>query len=687
MALLFFALVACNKETMPENGLEENPVKVTITTAPELMAEGTKTVISQDPENEKLYIPSWLGNEKMYVWVDNVPSTSDNVNQNEMEFLSNGTEGRTASFTGNLNLSEGDHMIYGFATSSDGYAAKSYEYGIGFDIPQTQHPTLTSFDSDADLLIARPQSVNIAAGQSELSIENAQFSRPFAVLKVVLKDGSSKGIKGVAAVKSLTLTPAGSDYLSGRAAIDVKNGSSIVKFNKLSNTNVKAEYADESFIIDDENAAWLVVNPLTFGSPVTLTVEAGKYSANKTLDVTGLELKRGDVTVFYVTLTDDDVTVVESGLALPYINDFDNYEDNDDIKQDFDVNGYAGKEGNSTIRLASGSQNGTITTIQALDLSQPFTVKVFGTGYTSDERTLEISAGSQTRTVTFETDKNTATEFDECQYAHFEALTNTEKISFTATKGVRIILDRIEIVSGEWTPSAEITSVETVKAAADETSAVLSGSYTALFLGESDVVKYGFEWGIDVSDMASVEASGAVDGNFSYRLDDLQSGTEYTFRAWAQLNDGEKIYGGEMKFTASVPVGIDPNFSLTSYNSIPEGWEGEIGFGSYFKMASGNYLTSPMLNMEGCTSAEVSIAIGSFGNRIGQSIIINISYDGGHTYSETYEFPAPTSADETAQTYSLQGPFTSTVVIKLTPNDSCTSSNCIRIQNYSLTAE
>ncbi len=696
MAVMVLAAVSCNKEMTPEEGVAGgNSVKVTITTAPEL-AMDTKTTITQDPSDPNLYIPSWLGTEKMGVWVDDIPANGEA----QPEFLTNTEAGPVATFTGDIEITAGQHIIYGYASSAEKYFNKYYPGSlVGFDIPQVQYPTLTSFDSDADLLIAKAQTVEVSDGQTDLSIDNVQFTRALAVLKVILKDGSSKGVKGNAVVKSLTLSPSDVDNepLTGRASIDVKNGGSITKFN--TNTDVKAEYTDESFVINDENAAWLVVNPLTFGasSTLTLSVDAGKYVINKTLNVAGIELKRGDITVFDVTLKDEDVEVVEAGLALPFEDDFSEASSGQPTSSGsgtewktsskFEITGSVYQAGGA-IRLGKDDAEGKITTLSTLDLSQPFTVIISGTGWSSKENGIVITAGTQSQTLNFTTVK----EDGKFEYlsAYFKAENSMTKIAVSnygsGSSYHRVFLDNIEIVSGEWTPEPELISVGTGKAAATETSAVLSGVYEARFLGEEDVIKYGFEWGTDASALASVEASNAVDGEFSYDLSGLTTGTTYIFKAWAQLNDGEKMYGEELTFEAAAPVGIEPSFNITSYNSIPEGWEGNVATGSYFNLKENTYLTSPMFNMDGYTSAEISIALGTYGGANSQTAVLNVSYDGGITYTEIHEFDVPASSDEEAQTYSLKGPYTSTVVLKLTPNDGCTGNYSVRIQDYSLTA-
>lgn len=559
--LLSFAIVGCNKEEFVQNNGGHNSVNVTITTA----SGETKTGISQDPGNASLYIPSWLGNEKMGVWIDNVPASGES----QPDFLTNDEAGEIATFKGSLDMTAGSHTIYGYASSADKYVNRYYAGGVGFDIPQIQYPTLTSFDSDADLLISKPQVVEITEGQTDLSVDNMQFSRALGVLKVVLKDNSEK-LGEDAVVKTITLTPSDveNEPLTGRANIDVANGGIISRFN--TQNNVRAEYTDDSFVINGENAAWFVVNPLTFSenSTLTLEVEAGKYTISKTLEVGGIELKRGDVTVFNVSLSDENVTVVEAGLALPFVEDFSEASSGSmanantpwSNSSQFDITGSVYQAGKA-IRLGTGSAIGTITTKSALDLSQPFTVKVSGTGWNSSERTMEIIAGNQSKEITFASDKS-GEQYEE-QVVAFDAETSITKVSFRNKSGERVLVDNIEIYSG--TPEATITTVETSDATnVRENSSVLNGSYKAAFIGESDVVKCGFEWGTDATSLTSVTATDAIDGNFSYELSDLTTGETYIFKAWAQLNDGEKIYGEEKTFVPSVPAYYQKVSTITS---------------------------------------------------------------------------------------------------------------------------
>lgn len=671
MALPF---VACNKEELTEPVSKGEQISISVKATAEDLANLTDTKTYIDGMNVL-----WSANEQMSI------------------FLINGNTAASATSTGFTGEGEAEAMFAFNFNSEDIPASGPYTYGGIYpasadkgltkgqttdkvELPATQNATATSYDPAAYIMVAKPESFETV--QTDWI---ASYRRATALNKITLT-GISEDIASVA------ITVPEGKYLAGRRYIDVATGESgEIYFGETNTVMVNYATALPRTAADVWFTSWGV--EVAEGEAVTVkvtTVTNKAYTKTFNARAEGIKFTENYLNTLAVDMS--DAIAEETGLPLPFTEDFSEVEkgsistSNDKLASlsAFDISGDVYQAGGA-IRLGSGSAVGTITTKSALDLSEPFTIIVFGTGWDDNEHVLNITAGSQVKSITFTTDKNGGAY--EPQYVYFNAETNMTKVSFSNKTGERVLLDNIEIVSGEWIPTPELTSVETVKAVANETSAVLSGSYDALFIGESDVLKYGFEWGVDDgSDMASVEASNAEEGDFSYEIDNLVSGTTYVFRAWAQINSNEKVYGDLLTFTASEPVGIEPSFDITSYNAIPEGWEGTIGFGSYFKMAAGNYLTSPMFNMEGYTSARISIDLASFGGTKQQSAVINISYDGGKTYPESYELPAPTNTTYKTQTYDIKGPFTTAVVINLTPNDKCTSSVCVRIKNYSLSA-
>ena len=104
------------------------------------------------------------------------------------------TASLTASFTGQTEVANTLYVYYPY--TANGAAEK----GAKVDIPATQTPTATSFDGKADIMLAKPITLN-AAGKT---LENLQFARLGAVVKIVLKDNTSS-LAGQH-ISSLTMT-------------------------------------------------------------------------------------------------------------------------------------------------------------------------------------------------------------------------------------------------------------------------------------------------------------------------------------------------------------------------------------------------------------------------------------------------------------------------------------------------
>lgn len=88
------------------------------------------------------------------------------------------------------------------------------------------------------------------------------------------------------------------------------------------------------------------------------------------------------------------------------------------------------------------------------------------------------------------------------------------------------------------------------------TGATIRGSFFQF--GSSNIASdyaCGFEYKTGGGDWISVNAK-AVAASFEADLTGLTPGTEYTFKAWAKPSSGEKVYGGESKFTPSDQVVI-----------------------------------------------------------------------------------------------------------------------------------
>ncbi|MBO5882308.1 MAG: hypothetical protein J6Q21_03590, partial [Alistipes sp.] len=115
----------------------------------------------------------------------------------------------TTTFTGQTEVSDVLYVYYPY--TSNGASVD----GAKVDIPVTQHPTATSFDGAADIMIAKPITLEAEGTQ----LENLEFARLGAIVKIVLKDNTSK--LSNQHISSLTMTA--ESNLVGRVYLDAKN--------------------------------------------------------------------------------------------------------------------------------------------------------------------------------------------------------------------------------------------------------------------------------------------------------------------------------------------------------------------------------------------------------------------------------------------------------------------------------
>lgn len=170
---------------------------------------------------------------------------------------------------------------------------------INLDIPSQQNPTLTSFDSSCDIMVARPFTLDAESKTASLA-----FARLGAVVKVVLSDLSSELSTDL--VQSVSLTAgnplAGSIpvNLAAQTVDEVVNGENTVTAN-----------FETGYAVNGTNAAWFILCPqvLAEGETVVLNVVTDKHNIKKTLTMPagGMELPQGAVTTLNVKITAEDI--------------------------------------------------------------------------------------------------------------------------------------------------------------------------------------------------------------------------------------------------------------------------------------------------------------------------------------------------------------------------------------------
>lgn len=249
----------------------------------------------------------------------------------------------------------------------DGFADGMVEFS--FTLPSVQHPSLTSFDPDADLLISDPFDLSYEDYDEELDrviVNGVSFTRVNAIVKIVLNPQTSR-LKGQTVRKvtigtdaftsggdgpgplSVAARPTRADIfdsdeedysadhgLGGRMYFELYSDDDDVKYINGSES-VTAEYTDETYQIGDQGAAtYLVTFPgilmngesydeetgsSVFDDGLHIRVETDELiiDRNVVLPPNGIALQPSRVTTLNIKLYDDGVqgtTIQTIGMTL-----------------------------------------------------------------------------------------------------------------------------------------------------------------------------------------------------------------------------------------------------------------------------------------------------------------------------------------------------------------------------------
>ena len=140
---------------------------------------------------------------------------------------------------------------------------------------------------------------------------------------------------------------------------------------------------------------------------------------------------------------------------------------------------------------------------------------------------------------------------------------------------------------------------------------------------------------------------------------------------------------------SSLSFGQVEVFNLAGGSAFPDGWTAtnnvasyDIDRGSYFLLDSGDpsdIIETAVYDLSGYSSAEFTFDVATFGGGGNNSATIEISYDGGITYTQS-----ETSAVATSSSYIAGGAFAVTpsaqVMIKLTNSGISGKGNRLRKQ-------
>ena len=447
LAVAAAALVSCDKN------FEEQTFGGELTQTVTLSAEKPTEVRTQLIEG----VPYWSAGDKIGVYTVQEKDADNYAFENDNEEAS-----LTTSFTGTTAVANTLFVYYPYTNFSNPVTEK----GVKVEILANQEPTATSFDGRTDLMIAKP--VQLDAEGKQLS--DLEFARVAAIVKIVLKDKTSN-LAGQH-VSSLTMTAA--TNLVGRVYLDVVNQeiNSEEGLYYGGAKSVNASYTEATqYEVNGENATYVVVYPQTLAAGSKLTIEASTegYAISKEVTLpSDIELLAGKVTTLNVSLEAANVVKEESGLALPFKDDFARvaYDANENsitlsvLGENYSAmeKVYKAKVGNGGIlKLGTSSVEGYFTTV-ALDLSKPFTVFVEAQRYgTSTSDKLQITVGSQVKTSANLTADSKYYVFE------FEAASKKEQVEIRTIK--RAYINDLQIVEGHGLDVPTLPAVLTVSTA------------------------------------------------------------------------------------------------------------------------------------------------------------------------------------------------------------------------------
>ena len=246
-------------------------------------------------------VPYWSKGDQIGVYTTQVKD-ADNY-----AFANNNNEATlTTSFTGTTAVANTLFVYYPYTTN--GIAAE----GAKVDLPVNQNPTATSFDGKADLMIAKPVTLDASGKQ----ISDLEFARVGAIVKIVLKDNTSS-LAGQH-VSSLTMTAA--TDLTGRVYLDVEN-QELGELYYGQSKSVTATYSEATqYEVNGTNATYVVVYPQTLKSGSKLTIKATTEGYTITKEITlsqDIELAMSKVTTLNVSL---EAANVEKNETVEWVN-------------------------------------------------------------------------------------------------------------------------------------------------------------------------------------------------------------------------------------------------------------------------------------------------------------------------------------------------------------------------------
>ena len=297
---------ACSKDDTVSDPSNGRKVTMTVSASSELeSASGSRT--TYDPLTGKV---SWNATGEFLQVLETAASTTVFATSQEGVI-----SGDIAKFAVTFPANENTPLVYNAVYPASAWVTSSNTDITNMKVitPTVQQPTATSFDSNADLLIAK--SISVESQPTELQMS---FGRAVAIGKMTVKNLASAesvlGVKFTAPDKKVT----------GRSYVDMTAGT-IKEYGYINNfaDNVTLNYSSEMNITANSEAgmaAYFTCFPfeVAAGETFTVTVTTASKIFTKTITVQegrALAFAAGDSSTFAVDMTDaaEETTETLSG--------------------------------------------------------------------------------------------------------------------------------------------------------------------------------------------------------------------------------------------------------------------------------------------------------------------------------------------------------------------------------------
>lgn len=406
----------------------------------------------------------------------------------------------TAQFSvpGNFKgTAEGEYVFYGVYPSVACVTGSDFKYApsVTVSIPAEQTPLVSTFDPKADLMAAKSPQAYTGIPEDPISL---LWTRIVAHGHLTLKGLQTVGEE---TISTITLTADSEADMVGQhyLYLDTYN---VVKANGNNTANVLTINADNLSIDEGNVTFWACFLPCVVKS-LKVEVETDMATYTRIIETCSLDFKQNARNILSINMASAERVEKETeGAALPFEEDFSNFSGSSSIESldGFDVTGKV-YNASKAIRLASGSASGTISTIN-LNLSQDFSVIVTACGWDSDELSLKVVSGEQSKEVsmsTFGENSSPGTFMDYVLYFDAESVNST--VTFEAASGKRCYIQKIQICEGH----KELPTVLKATVPGQMSAAGGDGSFTFTLTNPKDgqsvtaTVTEGQEWITDVA--------------------------------------------------------------------------------------------------------------------------------------------------------------------------------------------